>query len=267
MSQLSKFIKHHEIKVALIDAAGVLYNTDGPIPSARPWLDKAQCQVVLATNNTYCHIQDIQDRLSQQGIQLPKDHIISSGLGLADLPEIKAHIQDQHVYVFGSKMSEEYILRANPKSITQTLDKADVIVLSSTLKSDHESRFSEVCNHLKQYPQTPVICSNPDQIIASNQGKKTVIGSTAKQLETMGHPVTWVGKPYPNFSQVVKQHCLKLGYEPGPQMCFIDDNPFNLQQLCQDLNLKSILITDTGIATHLSHCPFTPDLAIPALGH
>lgn len=254
-STLSSIIQSANLTAYLLDASGVLYNDAGPTPHIASTIKRLQDigEVMIVTNNSYLYIDDIQAKLKGIGITIPKTHIISSGLGLMLDPTIAPLIHNQNVYVYGHPKTHPYVQLAKPKHIAPTIQTADVLVLMGTFKPNAvDPEFEDILTHLNAHPTMPVICANPDQIIRSQNGTTRVVGYLAKRIETeLDHPVHWMGKPYSNFSAVVKHITHSLNIPLSKRVGFFDDNPDNVRRLQDDLNITGVTILDTGISYEL----------------
>ena len=264
-TSLSRLLSTNTFSTLLVDASGVLYNDFGVFPGtvdAIKVLNRTY-RVILLTNNTYSNVYDISEKLAKNGITIPPESIISSGLGLAIDPTFKQMIEQKKVFVFGTESSKDYISEANPSQFT-TLFDADVVVLTASLKDGHEEKFQELMIYLESHPNIPVICSNPDQNVRpyGDKNLKKVIGYYAGLLERQGVHVHWMGKPYDSFSDVVSSVLkTRFSIESNEGVCFFDDNIENVINLTNRLGISGCLVRDTGLSkgidlkSYLKKCP------------
>ena len=81
-----------------------------------------------------------------------------------------------------------------------------------------------------------------------------------------------MGKPYRNFSMVVKNYLKeKHGLELGEKCIFFDDNPENVSGAKRHLGITSCLIKDTGLSNAITissikkHPDYDIDWIVPSL--
>ncbi len=248
-----------QISLFLVDASGVLYNDDGVIPGAIEAIAKMQKQapVFLVTNNSSHHIQLISDTLSGLGFSFSPSHIISSGLGLSRDTFMRRFIEGKRIGIWGGEPSYEYLKQANCKEICPHYEDVDCIVLTSSLGEKAEGEYQR----LKQYllgNNVPIICCNPDRVIRGTRGKMIpVMGHYARRLEEeLEISVMWIGKPYLNFSLLVKQillddHGIDI-QKRASKTVFFDDNALNIGAMTKDLGIQGCLVHSSGISFNRS---------------
>lgn len=234
----------------LVDASGVLYCDDGVIPGASAAIQalRKKGPVFLVTNNSCQNPDSISSSLNVLGIEIAPEDIISSGHGLALDPDIHQLLKQKRVYLFGQESSYAYMEGVDYKLVTADYAQADVIVMTSSLKAASEREYQRLKQVLSQHPR-PVVCCNPDQYVKGPQGTWiSVVGWYASRLEQeLGLAVHWIGKPYANFSSLVKGVLTKRGVTIDSRVCFFDDNPLNVQAMMRDLGIAGCCVTDTGI--------------------
>jgi ribonucleotide monophosphatase NagD (HAD superfamily) len=252
-----------QFNVFLVDASGVLY-ADHLIEGADRLFSFLQTvgSVFLATNNSYESPPQIHQNLQRYGINIPVDHILSSGYGLTHDPDIRTLLHTKKVYVFGSKSSQWY---AKDFDTTSYYEQADAIVLAGTKESPDEER--DLFNFVKKNPNIPVICINPDRIVRSGNGFYPVVGDLADRLlPFLSSPITWFGKPLPNYANMLHTVLTQqLSHPVGPHICFFDDNPENICGLQNQLGVTGIWVHQTGIGYLHSHSEFSfgnPDYVV-----
>lgn len=236
----------------LVDATGVLYNDEGPITGIQKTIQTLQKQgpVIIVTNNSSYYLTYIAKRLQDYDISIPQSHIISSGQGLQKDPQIQPLITHKKCFIYGGPNSYQYIEDAGGHP-TETIENAQCIVLTSSLKENNQTIYNLVKNHLLNHPKLPVICCNPDtHVVGKNNTLIPVIGYYAKKLEAAcKRNFLWIGKPYLNFATLVKNHIKStFGYDLGEHTVFFDDNPENCLAFETQLGIKSCLIKQTGLA-------------------
>jgi ribonucleotide monophosphatase NagD (HAD superfamily) len=234
-----------------LDAYGVIYNEKGPfdgIYSVIHHCKQAHIPVVMMTNNATQSVDTIYQKMAGFGLPMVRSHIISSGCGLHDIPELAATVANRRVFVYGYSLSHDYVHQAGGQCVNDPHD-AQVMVLAAARYPDNHHMYRSVFLALKHRPRMPVICVNPDHYVRhSSGGLMPVMGFYAHQLaqQLVRHDVVWMGKPYPLFSRLVQRRFGALGL-PTASLIFCDDNPLNVQQVVGNLNCHGVVITDTGV--------------------
>ncbi len=252
---LTNILETTPLAYFLLDASGVLYTDKGPINDISSTVKTLQNKghVYITTNNSSFSIPKIQKRLAEINIIVQEKNIISSGLGLKDNKSCHDLIKNKTVYIFGNTSSFYYVTRTNFKSIVHHPDNAEVIVLTSSYKYKNAAQLTALITSLKKTPR-PIICCNPDQHVIGKDGFINVIGYYAAQLEKETKlPILWFGKPYSNYSQLVKL-TLKA-HHPDinlKQCCFFDDNLSNVMTMQHDLSIHGCWIKESGISNRLN---------------
>lgn len=250
---LTELIKVHQIKTILADAFGVLYNDQGLFHGMKQTfsiLKQNKIQLILLTNNSNEYTDIIAKKFSGFQIPIPPEHIISSGHGLALDPDTQKLIKGKNVYVFGTKSSYQYVYDAQPNQITDDLKKAKTIIMTAHLNTkQYQEHYTKMLNFLKKNKEIPVICCNPDRYVLTTEGLYPVIGFWAEQLEKLANiKIHWIGKPYQNFSEVVRKKLEMMGIQTTHQVCFFDDNLDNVSRMVTDLDILGAVVSDTGLS-------------------
>ena len=242
---LKHFIKKNKLSTFFLDASGVLYNNLGTLPHIPNVIKALQKigSIYIITNNSYLNVSDIAKKFQKNNLSIDKESIVSSGMGLELDPAIVNIIHNKPVYIFGSKSSHQYVKKVVSK-VVDSPQEAAAIILTSSLKENHETRFDTLQTYLKKNPK-PVICCNPDKVVKDTRSLKKVIGYYANQLEkNLNTPLHWIGKPLPNFSKIITQ---KIQFNPTSTL-FVDDNLENVIALKKHLGIHGCWITQTGIS-------------------
>jgi HAD superfamily hydrolase (TIGR01450 family) len=238
-----------------LDASGVIYNDAGIIQGVKETIQKMKEKgsVFLVTNNSFQWTATISSHLQKKGIDIKESHIISSGFGLSQNDPISSLIFNQKIYVYGSKDSHKYIKLAKPKEIVPAIEDSNVIVLTSSYLSKNLEEIENIASHIHKKGPIPIICCNPDIVVAGKKKLQKVIGYYANLLEKrIGEPILKIGKPFPNFSQIVQSYLKRYISEySSNDVCFFDDNLENVIQLQKDLKIHGCWIKDTGISRNI----------------
>ena len=236
--------------VLALDAYGVIYNNRGffdTIPAVFEYCNANSIPIMLLTNNATQSIDIIYSKMNQFGLPIPKDHIVSSGCGLYDLPDLKALVKGKPVFVYGYDSSQQYVLDAGGFCVSDP-HHSDVIVMAASVGSKNHWVYRQVFLALKDDPKKPVICINPDHYVYNSDGFMRVMGFYAHIMaqQLSRNDFIWMGKPYNTFSDLVNTRLNQLNYQAS-QLIFCDDNPMNIYNLTQDLGCQGVVITGTGI--------------------
>lgn len=238
----------------LIDASGVIYNEDGVIDTAPDCISFLQSigNVFLVTNNSYMNPGIIEGHLNSKGIDLPKSNIISSGHGLKEDHSINQIIKNKKVYIFGRETSYEYVENADCKIIFN-INNAEAIILTTSLREDTNEEYQKIKSFCLDNPKIPVICCNPDLYVKGiGNSLIKVIGYYGRQLEIdLNRQLAWIGKPYKNFSNIVKDRLEEKNIAVDKHILFFDDNYLNVIALQRDIGISGCLVKDTGLSLHL----------------
>ncbi|MBT5954131.1 hypothetical protein HOG98_05360 [bacterium] len=256
IQNLKPFVEKHNFNLFLIDAAGVLYTDSGAIPGAPEAIEylTSKGPVYIVTNNSYQVPSAIAKRFSESNFSIDEKQIITPGLGIHHDEYIKSMIINKKVYVYGRQFSLPYFDNSTCSKIVSTLDEADVIAMMSTYKPDNIQPYNDLKAHILMYPHKKVFCCNPDiNVVTHENVKKPVIGHYAKKLyDETNTPVLFFGKPYENFSQMVKNVIEKEGHKLSLKTCFFDDNLENVKNMSKHIGISGACITDTGLSQHIS---------------
>jgi ribonucleotide monophosphatase NagD (HAD superfamily) len=233
-----------------LDAYGVIYNNKGffdSMPAVFDYCKANSIPIMMLTNNATQSINIIYNKMKQFNLPVPKDHIVSSGCGLYDLPDLTPIVKNRSVFVYGYDSSKQYVIDAGGTCVDSP-HHADVIVMAASVGSKNHSVYRQVFLALNDNPNCPVICINPDHYVYNSDGFMRVMGfyahTMAKQLNR--NDFIWMGKPFNTFSDLVKRRLNQLNYNPS-QLIFCDDNPINIHRLTHDLGCQGVVITGTGI--------------------
>ena len=256
IDSIAPLLAAHESPVLGLDAYGVIYNNDGPFDEIYGVFDHCKREhipIVMMTNNATQNIAIIEQKMADFGLPIAADHIVSSGCGLIELPDLRACMDGKRAFVYGYPSSIQYAIDAGATVVDEPKN-ADVIVMAASVGSQNHRVYRDVFVALNERPHVPVICVNPDHYVRNHDGYLAVMGFYANQMMAqLGRSdFIWMGKPYPIFSDLVAARLKRLGYD-ARQLIFCDDNPYNVHQLTQDLQCDGVVITATGICQKVEH--------------
>lgn len=99
--------------------------------------------------------------------------------------------------------------------------RADFVLLSGTDRpeetvADYEAQLQTILKH-----RLPMICANPDLEVVRGNAREICAGAIAARYESLGGPVRYFGKPYPE----VYERCLQaLGSPPRQRILAVGDS-------------------------------------------
>tara|TARA_Y200000002_G_scaffold376761_1_gene381161 strand:- start:509 stop:1357 length:849 start_codon:yes stop_codon:yes gene_type:complete len=249
--KLKEFLRKNKFDAILFDASGVIYSDNGITPGATKTIKLSQeiASTYVVTNNSYSYPNYIHNHLKKAAnVIINEDHIISSGHGLATDPEILNLITNKTVYFLGRDVSKQYILDAPIKTLTQTPENADVIVLANYTPSPNCTLLSTIINAANQNPKIKIICCNPDVKIRSEETVLHVMGYYAHEIQKdIPQKIHWYGKPYKNFSDYVEIVLKQHNITPNKRVIFFDDNIQNVVNMQNDIGIFGCWVKKTGI--------------------
>ena len=229
-----------------------MYNHLGPFPgtfSAVSAIQDAGKELIVVTNNTTSYVDLISKKFMDHGIDIPSDHIISSGLGLVWDEPAHTLVHKKKVYVYGWETSGQYVTDAGG-IVVADLEEAEVICFAASEKDDNEPHCRAVIEYMTKYPQVEGICINSDHYVIHEGEHFPVIGFYADLIEkAVPQSFYWVGKPESNMSGVV-QKIMRQRFNTvlTDRAWFFDDNVDNVQQFVIDLSVSGCVVLDTGLS-------------------
>jgi ribonucleotide monophosphatase NagD (HAD superfamily) len=235
-----------------LDAYGVIYNDRGifdTIPDVFNYCNQRHIPIYLMTNNSTQSIHVIEQKLLHFNIPIPKSHIISSGCGIYELPQLQRQLNHQRVFIYGYESSKQYAIDAGATCVTDPC-QADVIVMAAALNCNNHHVYRQVFKALKNNPNMPIICINPDHYVLNQDDFFRVMGFYAHQMGVQldRNDIIWMGKPHPLFSELVTTRLANHQHVPN-QLVFCDDNPHNVSHLITDTGCCGIVVTSTGVCS------------------
>ena len=250
MSKILDFVAEHSIHTVLFDAAGTLYDDQGPfdgVVDAFLQLQSQGVRVCLATNNTTTSIPGIRKYMLNFGMDIDEDLILSSGLVLRDVPRLTEKIKNRSCFVIGSEGSKDYVTLAQG-TITDSLHEADCVVFASSFPKDNEVWIQGVFEEWKQRSTLELICINPDRYVRHHKSLYPVIGYYVDQfIELSQAPVQFYGKPDRSFSEMIHVNLDRLAVPVDEGVLFCDDNPHNIIQMKSDLPIRTAHLSQSGL--------------------
>lgn len=251
-SSLKQIIKTHDISWALIDAAGVFYNSkDGMIKESIKAVHSMQnlgINIGLLTNNSMHHPTDIKAWFLREGIELNEKAIITSGLCTRFEPKLHPQLINKRVFIVGKDKCFRYFREAGVKEIVSQPEDADVITLMS-YSGDLDDEYMDHLASVVNKNECPVICCNTDIYVKLDGGLLPVVGYFAKELDRrMNHNVQWFGKPFVGYFEMAKRLLTeRFNLKWGHTIMYFDDLVENLRGAKQSGEIVTVHIYETGL--------------------
>ena len=245
------YIEDEALDCILVDASGVLYTKTSVVDNATEVFLQAygrSKKIFVVTNNSTLSVSDILKKLRNFGFSIELDQIISSGMGLTLDPHLKKLVSGKKCYCVGWDSSLHYMATSGA-SIVEQLEEADVVVCLSSFFEGNDKVFGDLGAYLRNNPQIPIICTNPDKYIRTNDSLYQVVGyHVEKMASEFGLQIQWFGKPYENFSKMVGKILGDKGITIGKNVRFFDDNYENVASMVDHLGIQGTCVVQTGLS-------------------
>ncbi len=267
MSQLppkiSKEFLIQNFEVLLIDAFGVLMDTEGPLPGAIDFINHLNAirkSYFIVTNSSLYSTQQHQANYRRKGLEIAQEAIISAGSILPTWLR-KRGLAGKRFLVLGAQSTYE-LLRAGGAHTVDPYneDDVDVIVLAGQEEFDFvrgiDQAVSIIFRALENQKPLEVIVTNPDMIYPKNANSYGITGGclaliveTAIRLRfpTSKFQLTYIGKPYSTLFEEARERA------PFGRMVMIGDQLQTDIRGARDFGIESVLI-GTGVTK------FAPDI-------
>jgi 4-nitrophenyl phosphatase len=206
-------LKSH--KAFLIDNYGVLRRANGPIPGVEKSFAKIRRhgnRPLLLSNTANFRPEDLQDKLKDQGIELPLQDIVTSGMALSPYFNQRGLV-GKKTLVVGNNITVEYVEKAGGiplpnKNIMEHFREAKAVVIGwyPIVPPDSANRFGlmsleimqAAINALKLNHLVNGVVANPDMIAPVD--RETILfacGAIGKLIaECSGRILDQLGKPF-----------------------------------------------------------------------
>lgn len=198
------------------DLDGTVYIGKTIIPQALQAIQRLRARGVrpfYATNNAKMTQQQIYEKLSNMGIELELDHIMTSAIATAKY--VKKHFPNQTVYMIGEDGLRDALIA---EGIELVKDEADLVVQGIDFQIDYE-KFENAGYQLQKGAK--LIATNSDLKVPKERGFAPGNGSLVKLLaEVSGVEPLFIGKPEPHMLSAIRDDFL-LNKE---EMLMIGDN-------------------------------------------
>ena len=199
----------NDFETFLFDGDGVIYKENNPLPGGLEFIDlllKKNKQVFILTNNSTKTRTEFKEKLSNLGVNIPVDCILSSAFLTARyLSKLKPSAR---VYVIGEVGLKQELINFGIEVVNKAeetndedifslaLDNIDFVVTGMDRKLNYV-KISRAVTILMKYPQTKFIATNADFTFPTVHGLIPGGCAMIKIIEELsGRPVeTIIGKP------------------------------------------------------------------------
>jgi HAD superfamily hydrolase (TIGR01450 family) len=217
--------------IVLCDIDGVLHlgrDAIEGVPALLEAFDSGGPHFYFITNNGTALPEQITHWLSQIGLEIPTEHLITAGEALAEERPRRGLVWQPLINI-GNEPAAEYVRRAGGVVLPDTearqrYHEAKGVVVGSSRQLNKDV-LDAACNAVYRF-DVPVICTNPDIFTPTGQGEITLVaGALARVFEReLGVEVCWLGKPHrPIFELAVKRVQARTPIE-SPRVLVVDDN-------------------------------------------
>lgn len=221
-------------EVFLIDAFGVLVNTEGALPGAATFLEhlhKIEKPFYLVSNGSQYSPDENEIRYANKGLHIPKERIISSASMIAPWIE-KNNFKGKNFLVLGPEKTKNRIREAGGVLCKDDENRPDILVIGDQTGYDLlegiDHMISIVFQSIDRGQPLPVVVPNPDVIYPkASQSYGITAGALALILQEsvrLRYPdcpfeITYLGKPYSHlFEEARKREGSKTMVMIGDQL-------------------------------------------------
>jgi len=198
-------------------------------------LARRACPYMLLTNDSAFTREEIHARLQGMGIGVSPSSIYTSAMATAAW--VKEHMAGKRVMLVGERGLHAAFLEAG---IAPVEDGPDCIVIGELLHLD-AATLARAADYAAK--GVPVVGTNPDVLIPSNDGVRLGCGAISAIFEKVaGKSPTFVGKPEPHMFEYATA---SLGVAPET-VVVIGDNMRTDILGAERLGLQSVLVL-TGV--------------------
>ncbi len=188
-----------QCRAFLLDMDGTLYLDERLLPGARELialLDQRRLPYLFVTNNSSKRAEDYRQRLARLGIEVSREHILTSGDATID--HLQRHTRHRSAYVVGTAG-----LEADFRDAGFTLDPLDpdCVVVGYDTTVTYE-KLEIACRLL--FAGKPYFATHPDRTCITQRGLIPDIAAIIAACEavTGRAPDRILGKPHPEMVEV-----------------------------------------------------------------
>jgi 4-nitrophenyl phosphatase len=249
----------HSIKAFIIDMDGVLYRGKERLPGARAFLRRLQqdhVPYVLLTNNSTQTVAQYVDKLSQMGIDVAPERIMTSALATALYLAGRAQ-PGTRMYMIGMDGLAEAL---HEQGFVITDESPEYVVVGLDRGVTYEKLSTAA---LAIRAGATFVATNPDRTLPTERGEEPGVGAILAALEaaTDVQPVV-IGKPQPGAIEMALK---RLKTAPGETAMLGDRLETDILGGAS-AGLPTILVL-TGVTSRadLAHSQIQPDLVFDDL--
>lgn len=219
---LEKLAEAHD--AFLIDQFGVLLTGSGAYPGAAEalaWL-AAQGKQVLLLSNSGKRADANAARLTRLGFA--RDSylmVLSSGEVAYRLLARRGLPAGTRVWLH-SRDDDQSAIAGLGLECVDSPDTADLLLLAASQADIRTLAEYKALLSLPARRAVPMLCTNPDEQMLTDQGLRPGAGAIAQLYQCLGGTVEWVGKPYP---LIYAEASSMLGAVPAEKVLCVGDSP------------------------------------------
>ncbi len=250
--------KLKEIQCFLLDMDGTIYLGNRIIPGAKEFIDFLKSsgkKFLFFTNNPTKDVEQYQKKLSELGIEVSNEHILTSGMATVEFLKHNTHYKN--LFTVAPPSFENELIRAGFNLVQ---DNPDAVIISFDITLTYEKLRKATYWLLRGLPY---IATNPDLVCPTEDGPIPDCGSIAKLLHACtGREPRYIGKPNPEMIQMA----LKI-LEVQPQYtAMVGDRLYTDMEMAYRAGVTSILVL-SGETTpeQLQHAKQIPDFTFPSV--
>ncbi len=260
----------------LVDAYGVLVHTEGAFAGAASFVRRLadeQMPYVVITNDASRLPETCADKYSRDGLDIPADHIVTSGSLLADYVADRG-LQGARALVLGTRDSKTYADRAGLRLVDVDHGDLDMLILGDEASYDFipsvDAALTTLFRKVDAGEDFELVVPNPDLIY---QRSETSYGFTTGSIAALferalaerypGEDLCFerLGKPFaPMFEEAVAR--------AGTRRCAVLGDQLETDiKGANDFGLDSVLVATglTDLESTLRHSAVEPDFVLESL--
>lgn len=252
-----------DIDLFMLDLDGTIYLSEDMFSDSPAFIEtlrERRKKFVYLTNNSSKSYTRYIEKISNMGLFINKEVMLTSGLATGMLLEEK--YPGQKVYVMGTASLVSELREFNIEVVTEYCDDIDVALAGFDMELTY-SKLEDMCKLLDA--GKPFYGTNPD-LVCPLKGKKYIpdCGSMCKMLENAtGRKPEYIGKPSAHLVEIVSKN---FGV-PRERIAMVGDRLYTDIALGKNAGIKSILVlSGEATAEDAEKSPFTPDLIVNGVG-
>jgi len=226
--------KIEEIQCFLLDMDGTIYLGNRIIPGAIEfinYLKSSNRKFLFFTNNPTKDAEQYQKKLERLGIQVSKEHILTSGM--ATIEFLKRNTHYKNLFTVAPPSFEKELIRAGFNLVQEN---PDAVLISFDITLTYE-KLKKATHYLLQ--GLPYIATNPDLVCPTENGPIPDCGSIARLLHaSTGREPRYIGKPNPEMVEMA----LKILNMQPQYTAMVGDRLYTDMEMAYRAGVTSILV-------------------------